>query len=104
MCIDAYSVVSNYIMRIDTHRLRAAPHIPLPRYPPAMARKPTPEEPSHGPAYGFALRLQSDLAEDPSLDADPPHERPGGPYGANAAFEFRNAEGRAFLVIVARQS
>ena len=68
-----------------------------------MARKPKPAEPAHSAAYGYAVRLQAAFSEDPSIVADAPAERPGGLFEANAAFEFRDAEGRTFKVIVSRQ-
>lgn len=68
-----------------------------------MARKPKPED-THAAAYSHALRLHACAGEDPSLDVGPVTERPGGLYGANASFQFRDAEGRSFTVIVARQA
>ena len=69
-----------------------------------MARKPKPDDPpAHSASYGYAVRLQAAFAEDPSVAADMPIERPGGLHEANASFEFRDAEGRVFKVIVSRQ-
>jgi hypothetical protein len=64
-----------------------------------MPKKPA----KHSASYALALRLQAALADDPSLQADMPSERPGGVIEPTAAFEVRDAEGRVFRVIVARQ-
>lgn len=65
------------------------------------AKKPPPQ--SHSASYAHALRLQAALADDPGVAVDTPHERPGGVIEPTAAFEFTDAEGRTFRVIVARQ-
>jgi hypothetical protein len=69
-----------------------------------MPKRPakTPPTEAHAAAYGLAQRLSASLDADPSLQLDPVRERPGGLVEANASFEIRDAEGRAFTVIVAR--
>lgn len=71
-----------------------------------MAKRPAKTPPaadeSRAPAYAYTLRVHGLLEADPSLRLDPPRERPGGLCGANGSFEFRDAEGRAFTVIIAQ--
>ncbi|MBL8773344.1 MAG: hypothetical protein JNK30_18315 [Phenylobacterium sp.] len=71
-----------------------------------MARKPAaksaPNPPTHSPAYALALRLHAALELDPSLQLDTAAEQPGGVVEANALFDLRDAEGRAFRVRVIR--
>jgi hypothetical protein len=63
----------------------------------------SPKKPAvHAPAYALALRLHAALEADPSLQLDAPAEQPGGVVEANALFEVRDAEGRAFRVRVIR--
>lgn len=50
----------------------------------------------------LARHFHATAAGLPGRVADPPHERPGGIVEANASFEVRDAEGRAFTVIVTR--
>lgn len=65
-----------------------------------MAKKPAPA--AHAAAFALAQRLHGFLEADPSLRLDPPTEQPGGVVEANALFEVRDAEGRAFRVRVIR--
>jgi hypothetical protein len=58
---------------------------------------------THSASYAHALRLQAALAEDPGVAVDTPHERPGGVIEPTAAFEFTDAEGREFVVILSRK-
>jgi hypothetical protein len=69
---------------------------------PTKKAKPPPAAEAHAPAFAYALRVVGLLESDPSLQLDAVRERPGGLCGANASFEFRDAEGRAFTVIVAQ--
>jgi hypothetical protein len=66
-----------------------------------VARRPQPP-PDAPAALVLARQLQAVADKLPGHAAEPVRERPGGIVEANASFEVRDVEGRAFTVIVAR--